>query len=113
MRRNEVLAAVVEELREVGVVPAYSEGGKHLQVRWQSRTGQPRFLTVPITPSDHRSILNARADVRRMLKRDGYLIDGDPVLRPPPRELSRIERLEQRVTLLEQKLAKGGTNDAA
>src|SRR5262245_33016677 len=104
MRRNDCLTAVTEELRAVGIVPKVVHGGRHLQTRWHSRTGHTRVLTISGTPGDRRSATNARAQVRRLLRSDGYLVNGDPALQQPARELSRIERLEQRVTILEQKL---------
>jgi hypothetical protein len=46
------------------------------------------------SPSDYRAISNTRADVRRMLRADGMLVDRAP---PRPKPLDRVSRLEQRI----------------
>jgi hypothetical protein len=53
MSRNPCPDAVLKVLRENGVTdPAISNGGKHLQVRWQTPRGEPRMKAVATTPSD-------------------------------------------------------------
>jgi hypothetical protein len=51
-----------------------------------------------------RSHLNAKHDVRRMLRADGMLALEPERPAPPPRQLSRLDRLEHRLGALEQKL---------
>lgn len=63
------LAAVLEELGRFGLSPTV-EQGKHLKVRFEVN-GQRRTYTVPRSPSDHRSIPNCRAGVRRLLRQAG------------------------------------------
>jgi hypothetical protein len=94
--KNECLDAALEVLREAGVHGAsVARGGKHLQVQWQVN-GRPRFYVVSGTPSDVRSVANTRADMRRMLRADGLLLEEENGT-PKPTRLS----LEQRVQRLE------------
>jgi hypothetical protein len=73
MRRNRDLAASLAALREAGVYDVIiMHGAKHLQLRW-TYNGQSRMVTVPCTASDLRSPLNTRAEVRKLLRRDGLL----------------------------------------
>lgn len=131
LRANECVTAVTVELRRVGITPNFARGGKHWQVQWQSRTGEPRMVTVPSTPSDFRSARNTRSDVRRILREDGMLGEenqrsgkkpngfNDPegqnrryissstssnggLVLAAPRELSQLEKLEQRLVKLGQ-----------
>jgi hypothetical protein len=74
MRRNDVLEAITRELEAAGVSHEVREGGKHLLVRWTARH-LTRTLTVQRGGSgEWRASLNARADVRRMLRRDGVMV---------------------------------------
>jgi len=104
-KRNPCVDAAVAALKEGGVFdPQIVPGGKHLQVRWSHRGGQ-RFYALPATPSDWRSPLNVRSDIRRMLKADGLIKDDPaPVERPQPPP--RPPTLEQRVSKLEELVAK-------
>jgi hypothetical protein len=104
MRDNTCLAAALEELSLAGVRDIqHANGGRHRQLRWGGPNGATRFYNVSVgAPSDSRSVANTRANVRRILRADGLLIDRAP---PPPRPLSQIERLEQRVAALELEVA--------
>lgn len=73
---NELLDTAVAELRAVGIEPEVTHGGKHIRMRWD-HNGAPRFHTVPLTPSDWRSPLNNKADLRAILRKDGLLGDGE------------------------------------
>ena len=100
--RNECLAVALDELHEAGIHDiSHANGGKHYQIRWGAN-GATRAYTLPNTPSDHRSAANCRADIRRMLREDGMLIDRPP---PPPKPLDRVSRLEQRIAALELEVA--------
>jgi hypothetical protein len=101
--KNACLEVTLEELRLAGHTPIVAHGSKHVQVRWDSRRGYPRMVTIGATPSDWRSPQNARRDVRNILRKDGEL----PVEQPAPRapkQLSRLEVLEQRLAMVEQRL---------
>lgn len=113
--RNEVLDTIIRELQVYGLKGVVSYGGKHIRVDWTYPNGVSRFTTCPKTASDHRSSLNARAQVRRMLKGDGAQV---PTLQqrmtleralqlPPPAEqpTERIKRLEDDVAGLLDMLA--------
>jgi hypothetical protein len=69
--KNECLDAVLRELERRGIRPTVHNDRKHLLVEWDLPSGGKRQYTLPTTPSDRRAWLNARAEVRRMLKRDG------------------------------------------
>jgi hypothetical protein len=102
--RNPCLAAALEELTKAGIHhPEIARGGKHLQLRWVTPSGQPRMFAVSNTPSDWRSPENARSDMRRMLRADNMLETPEPRT-PPPRQLSRIELLERRLAEIERRL---------
>lgn len=60
-----------EPLREAGIDYRIEHGGKHVVVCW----GERRY-TMAATPSDsYRGCINARADIRRMLREDGVIRD--------------------------------------
>lgn len=101
--KNPCLIVAKAELSIAGIRDVItSYGGKHLQIRWITDRGE-RIYTMPTTPSDVRSEANTRADIRRMLREDGYLT---PVNRPLPSRLpslaERIANLERRLTALEE-----------
>jgi hypothetical protein len=110
MRDNGCLKAALEELALAGVREVtHAQNAKSYQVRWQSMTGAPRMLSVSITPSDHFAPSKVRADVRRILRADGMLIDRPA---PAPKPPDRMTRLEQRLSALELEVAQlrnGGT----
>lgn len=65
------LAVVLAELRAVGLKPTYEKtGGNHYMIHWLVPGKEPRSYVVASTGSDWRGRLNARADVRRLLKAD-------------------------------------------
>jgi hypothetical protein len=104
--RNRCIDAVITELRAVGVYDfKIASGGKHPQVHWEVN-GAPRFYAVPGTPGDVRSALNARADIRRMLKADGLIAAPEPAERQSPRRVTLVERVE-RLERLVERLAAG------
>jgi hypothetical protein len=72
MRSNPCLEAVTAELDRVGVRYVIGTNG-HVFVRWRHRGGKRRIV-VSATPSSNHARWNARGDVRRMLRRDGYRI---------------------------------------
>jgi hypothetical protein len=111
MRDNTCLAAAIDELSLAGVRDVrHAPGGKHRQLGWLSQDGSPRFYNVSVgPPSDSRSIANTRANIRRILKADGMLVDRTP---PAPRQLSQIEKLEQRLAALELEVAQLRNGDS-
>jgi hypothetical protein len=99
-KRNPCVDVAVATLKEGGVFdPKIVPGGKHLQLRWPHKGGV-WFYALPTTPSDWRSSLNVRSDIRKILRDDGLIKDDPaPVEKPQP---PRPPTLEQRVTRLEQ-----------
>lgn len=69
---NECLDAALAELRAVGIEPIIEHGGKHILVKW-AHNGCARLHTVPKTPSDWRTPLNNRSQIRSILKADGLI----------------------------------------
>jgi hypothetical protein len=61
------------------------------------------MFAVPGTPSDWRSAENVRRDVRRTLREDDML-ETPESRTPSPRQPSRIELLERRLTEVERLL---------
>jgi hypothetical protein len=103
--RNESLSAALEELAAAGIHhPTVSNGGKHMQVRWQTPRGQIRIFSVACTPSEWRASANTRSDVRRILRQDGMLEEAIKV-DVPTKQPSRIDLLERRIQRLEHRLA--------
>lgn len=72
MISNDCIEAVCAEVRAVGLDPAISPSGKHAAITWHAN-GVERVYYTALTPSDRRAHLNARGDVRRMLREDGFL----------------------------------------
>jgi hypothetical protein len=93
---NPCLDAAIAALREAGVYDyRLAKGGKHLQIHWEAN-GASRFYVLPGTPGDWRSPHNVKAEMRRMLRQDGLLVDTPS--EPKPRRAT----LEQRVRRLEE-----------
>jgi len=109
--RNEVLDAVLDELRLAGVKGTVGGNGRHQKIWWEGAGGQPRIYVAPSTPSDQRAPANARSEVRRILRSDG-MISGEEQ-RPAAKEPSRIEKLERRIARIEQILAQQKERDCA
>ena len=76
---------VIAELRQHKIAFRREQtGGGHIAIRWQiSQDKQPRVFYAPNSGSDFRGRLNARADVRRMLRADGVNLD-EVKLQPKP-----------------------------
>ena len=101
--KNACLEAALDELNDAGIRDvAHARGGKHYQVRWGGSNGATRVYNLPCTPSDYRAAANVRADIRRLLRADGLLVDREPA---KPRPLDRMTRLEQRLAAVELELA--------
>lgn len=77
MRKNSQLEVVLAELAAAGITPRISNGGKHIRVRWEGPSGGSRLCTISGTCSDRRGLINARAVVRRLLRRDATPIGGN------------------------------------
>jgi hypothetical protein len=75
MRRgSELVADAMEMLIAAGAKPQVRNGGKrgkHVKIDWLDRDGCRCTLVVPCTPSDWRARANARAMLRRLLRRSG------------------------------------------
>lgn len=69
---NEILENALNQLKSLGIEPKVWRGGKHIRLAWD-HNGEYRAHTVPQSPSDHRSALNNRAQLRAILRKDGYL----------------------------------------
>lgn len=67
MHKNDCLDAVVQVLLEHGLSYLIEYGGKHIKVRFKVK-GRRCFATVPVTPSDRRGPMNARAEARRKIR---------------------------------------------
>lgn len=83
---KEILQTALDELGAVGVKPRIENGGKHKRLFWEHR-GQTRSLTIPISPSDHRSAENNRSQLRRILRADGLLTEEDDMTYHTPENL--------------------------
>jgi hypothetical protein len=68
-QRQEHLDLLIEELERYGLRGEISERGKHLEVAWNAPAGR-RFVIAPKTPSDWRSGLNTRSELRKLLRAD-------------------------------------------
>jgi Rha family phage regulatory protein len=95
---NEILEMTLSELRAVGLTPHTEHGSKHIRVYWEHE-GQQRSTTVSVSPSDRRSLQNAKAQVRGKLREDGLLGDHEPEAIESPRPL--IKAGEARVSSLD------------
>ena len=109
--KNPELDAALSELKTAGISdPIVSRGGKHLQLRWQVGNAI-RFFTVSTTPSDWRGGRNAKAEIRRLLKADGFLVKDEPAGAPAAPTKARpawrveIESLKRRIAEIEARLA--------
>lgn len=91
MKRNEALDFVTAELKARNIrYETQTNGANHIEIRWQTTPDKEvRRYFVPATPSDHRGRLNARAEVRRMLKQDGVKLEPEHGPRKPATLLAR------------------------
>lgn len=97
------------DLRNAGIKPEISRTGSgHMRIDFEAG-GQPQFILTSWTPSDHRSTLNARARIRKILRTTGMLNKAVPVGKldkalstPMPTDPfgERIEYLERTVDTL-------------
>lgn len=107
MMKNEVLDAVLNELKYHGVMVTVAHGSKHIQVNWLNRLSQPRFMTVSRRSSGERhAIRNARMGVRQILRDDCMLTEREALPAPPPRQLSKVEQLEHDLQVLNSRIAR-------
>lgn len=81
-KENECLDNALAELRAVGIEPTVEYGGKHIRVHWM-HLGHERHHTVPLSPSDWRTPLNNRSQIRLTLRQDGLLDEGLEVIESP------------------------------
>ncbi len=65
--RNAVFAAVAFELDQRGIAFEVQRRGKHPSVHFD-HGGKTHRIVLPLSPSDRRAPVNARAFVRRILK---------------------------------------------
>lgn len=66
-RRSITVLAVLDELERAGIKGEIEMRSKHMAIVWTDHGGRKSFVTA-CTPSDVRSHLNARSDVRRMIE---------------------------------------------
>jgi hypothetical protein len=66
-RPNPLVLDALAMLAKRGFVPLVGKRGKHVKIRWVD-AGRVYVLVVARTPSDHRSRLNSRAVLRRLLR---------------------------------------------
>lgn len=67
MRKNEALISAIKQLKAIGIKPKIWVGGRHLRLSWVLN-GTKQTFTIAISPSDHRSVKNNRAQLRRLLR---------------------------------------------
>jgi hypothetical protein len=84
--QNEVVQTIVKELSLHGIRHTKDfSGSGHVRIAWQTNQFKPmREYYAPSTPSDNRSRLNARAEVRRFLTADGVDITAKAVREAKP-----------------------------
>lgn len=97
MISNLCIEAVCDEVRAAGAEPIVRPSGKHAAITWQAN-GVERVYHTALTPSDRRSHMNARADVRRMLRADGLLATNDDCSEPGDRPRLELLSGEPRVS---------------
>lgn len=66
MSRETPLSGILEELEAAGV-KAEVERNKHYKIRFEV-AGRKLLYTCAATTSDRRAVLNARCDVRRLIR---------------------------------------------
>lgn len=71
MRKNKNIDAVTDELRHAGI-DFQIEVNKHVKIKFQLN-GRNEMYVTPASPSDWRGHRRARADIRRLLKRQSAL----------------------------------------
>lgn len=76
LARNECLVAVQAELDALDVPYMVNPNARHIKVTFKIND-KPHTATLPKTPSDWRSVKNARAQIRRLIKAAGATPSGD------------------------------------
>src|SRR3990172_7021613 len=71
MAKSETIIAAERELSLYNIKSNLEYTSHHVKVTWLSPKGEPRCYLTTINESDPRAKLNARAQVRRILKNDG------------------------------------------
>lgn len=70
--KHEIVDVVTRELKAVGIKPTIEQTSRHIAIRWIVAAGkEQRTIVTSCTPSDWRTRLNTRAEVRRYLRADG------------------------------------------
>lgn len=77
--RNEITDLLIEELEKYGLKGHLEDRSKHIEVYWLLPNGERRFTIVPRTASNWRSGMNARSDLRKMLRADNVPLKQDDV----------------------------------
>jgi hypothetical protein len=73
-RRRETVEAALGALEEAGIKGAVEQtNGKHFRISWEWN-GVGRSVVVSSTPRCSHAAMNARGDVRRILRGDGAII---------------------------------------
>jgi hypothetical protein len=105
--KNDCLDAALRELSQVGIRPRRQDDRRHVFLEWDVPGGKRRQYTVPKTPSDWRARLNARSDVRRLIREDALdvahaqksalakALELPPIPLAPERPDERLIRLER------------------
>lgn len=99
----------MRELALVNIRGRIEHLAKHIRVNWIIN-GEQRNYTTAASPSDVRGKLNARADVRRMLRNDGAYnqINGSKLakaLEVPVLVAKTNEPIEERMKRIEEEIA--------
>lgn len=69
MVTQSIIQAVVETLQELGVDCRPDRSARHPRVLWEDpQSGQRGIITVPGSPSDHRSLVNNVTMARRIIR---------------------------------------------
>jgi hypothetical protein len=67
MGKTTIVDIVTAEVLSVGLQVEVERGGKHPKIRFYA-SGQRYTYVVPATASDHRTALNCRAGIRRLIR---------------------------------------------
>lgn len=77
IKNSDHLKQLTRELTKVGVKPEVERtNGDHMRLFWEI-DGTRQSITTSSTPSDHRSTLNARARIRKLLREANAYNDRD------------------------------------
>lgn len=110
--RDDALSLVSKEFRLWGIEFDHRfRGSGHIELRWRAAQEKPvRSYIIAKTGSDHRGWLNARAEIRRLLRADGLVLKEQCVKKKPllqkALELPRPEETElDQIKLLRAEIA--------